>query len=239
MDERIPHLTNAAALIVAAGRGTRMGRLDKCALLLNGRSLLSYSVATFAALVDTVIVVAPDRVASWKTTAATEGWPSHTPIVAGGETRQDSVRAGLDALTGGTTADVIAIHDGARPLVTAELVQRCLEQGYAVGAASAATPVTDTIKRAEEDLIIETLDRSTLWAAQTPQVFRVDVLRRAFAWAESRGLPPFTDEAGLVEAFGHPVAIVRGDRSNIKVTEPVDQIIAEALLRARKAVGHG
>jgi 2-C-methyl-D-erythritol 4-phosphate cytidylyltransferase len=229
----------AGAIIVAAGRGTRMGGTDKCALLLHGRSLVSHSVATFASVVEAiVVVVAPDRIGAWTTTAEREAWSLVAAIVAGGKTRHDSVRAGLDALQGVRDVDVVAVHDGARPLVSGETIRQCIERGWEEGAAISALPVTDTIKRVLDGQSIETLDRSTLWAAQTPQAFRAGLLHSAFAWADSAPHDAFTDEASLVEAFGHPVAIVRGDRSNIKVTEPADLAIAEALLRARNGVIH-
>jgi 2-C-methyl-D-erythritol 4-phosphate cytidylyltransferase len=222
------------AIIVAAGRGTRMGGTDKCALPLNGRSLLHYSVATFAAIADAVaIVVAPDRVAAWTMTAETEAWPCVAAMVAGGESRQESVRAGFDAVRCLRAVDVVTIHDGARPLVTAETIRRCLERAWAEGAAITAVPVTATIKRVKDGQIVETVDRTTLWAAQTPQAFRAELLHAAYVWADAAPRITFTDEAGMIEAFGQPVAIVRGERSNIKVTEPADLAIAEALLNAR------
>jgi 2-C-methyl-D-erythritol 4-phosphate cytidylyltransferase len=225
------------AIIVAAGHGTRMGgmdRVDKCALPLSGRSLLYYSVAAFARVVDVVVVaVAPDRLAAWGATVGAETWPLVATMVAGGETRQDSVRAGFDALKRARAVDVVAIHDGARPLVMAETIRRCIDRAWADGAAITAVPVTDTIKRVEGEQIVATLDRTTLWAAQTPQAFRADLLQSAYTWADSVARAAFTDEAGMVEAFGRLVAVVRGDRSNIKVTEPADLAIAEALLAAR------
>ncbi|MGI8855989.1 MAG: 2-C-methyl-D-erythritol 4-phosphate cytidylyltransferase [Thermomicrobiales bacterium] len=227
------------AIIVAAGRGTRMGGADKCALPLRGRSLVSYSVEAFAPVVDAmVVVVAADCVAAWTATAAQEAWSHIATIVAGGETRQESVRAGFDALRTMRAVDAIAVHDGARPLISVETIRQCIAQGWLDGAAITAVPVTDTIKRVIDGRIVETLDRATLWAAQTPQAFRADLLHAAFAWADSLPHDPFTDEASLVEAFGRPVAIVRGDRANIKVTEPADLTIAEALLGAQAGAVH-
>lgn len=228
------------AIIVAAGRGTRMGGGDKCALALGGFTILRHSVVTFAAAVDrVVVVVAPERVAMWEETARRERWPPVTGIIGGGESRQASARAGFDALTGTHPVDIVTIHDGARPLVTSAVIHASIEVAAAVGAAIVAIPVTDTIKRVADQRVIETPDRSSLWAAQTPQTFRTELLQRALAWAETANLTPFTDEAGLVEAFGLPVAVVPGDRRNIKVTEPVDQIIAAALLAHRGGSGHG
>jgi 2-C-methyl-D-erythritol 4-phosphate cytidylyltransferase len=134
--------------------------------------------------------------------------------------------------------DVVVVHDGARPLVTVEMIRRCLDRAWLDGAAITAVPVTDTIKRVRDEQIVETLDRSVLWAAQTPQAFRAELLQAAFAWRDSTPRAMFTDEAGMIEAFGHPVAVVGGDRSNIKVTEPADLAIAEALLAARSGAAH-
>jgi 2-C-methyl-D-erythritol 4-phosphate cytidylyltransferase len=162
-------------------------------------------------------------------------WPRFDALVPGGETRSDSVHAGLTALHVAAHPDTILIHDGARPLVTAETVVCCINAARDHGAAIVAIPVTDTVKRVRDGLIIETPDRASLWAAQTPQAFRADLLEAAFAWADAAGHGPFTDEAGLVEAFGHAVHVVRGEVTNIKVTNREDMIVAEALLRARSA----
>lgn len=223
------------AVIVAAGRGTRMGGVDKCALPLAGVPILLHSVRVFAPVVDRlVVVVAPDRVVDWNRIVADARWPPIDAIVPGGDTRADSVHAGLAAMacTGDTT---ILIHDGARPLVIEETIQRCIEVARTHGAALAAIPVTDTIKRVRDGVVIDTPDRGALWAAQTPQGFRADLLQAAFAWAQESGRGPFTDEAGLIEAYSHPVHIVRGDVTNIKVTNREDMIVAEALLAARSA----
>jgi 2-C-methyl-D-erythritol 4-phosphate cytidylyltransferase len=222
------------AVIVAAGRGTRMGGVDKCALSLAGEPILLHSVRAFAPVVDRlVVVVAPDRVQAWERVVADAAWPRIDAIVPGGDTRAESVHAGLAALNGEMGSAAILIHDGARPLVSARTIRQCLEAADAYGAAIAAIPVTDTIKRVHEGIIIETPDRSALWAAQTPQGFRANLLHAAFAWARKTGQGPFTDEAGLIEAYGHPVHVVQGDVTNIKVTNREDMIVAEALLAAR------
>jgi 2-C-methyl-D-erythritol 4-phosphate cytidylyltransferase len=225
------------AVIVAAGRGTRMGGVDKCALPLAGEPILLHSVRTIASLVDRlVIVVAPDRLAAWMHLVAQPRWPRVDALVPGGEARSDSVHAGLIALGGAAHPETILIHDGARPLVTQDTVACCIEAARDYGAAIVAIPVTDTVKRVRDGIIIETPDRASLWAAQTPQAFRAELLEAAFAWANGAGHGPFTDEAGLVEAFGHPVHVVRGEVTNIKVTNREDLIVAEALLRARSAL---
>jgi 2-C-methyl-D-erythritol 4-phosphate cytidylyltransferase len=224
------------AVIVAAGRGTRMGGVDKCALPLAGAPILWHSVRAFGPVVDRlVVVVAPDRVAAWERITADARWPRLDAIVPGGETRADSVRAGLAALKPGGGDTLILIHDGARPLVSELTIRRCLEATRTHGAALAAIPVTDTIKRVRDGVIVETPDRNALWAAQTPQGFRADLLHAAFAWVRETNNGPFTDEAGLIEAYGHPVHIVPGAVTNIKVTNREDVIVAEALLADRSA----
>jgi len=229
----------AGAVVVAAGRGTRMGGLDKCALQIGRRSLLSYSVDTLRAVAEAVVVVvAAERLASWQECAAAEGWQG-AALVAGGAERGDSVRVGFAALRAALPEmDVVAIHDGARPLVTMKQARNCLTTAATHGAAILAVPVTDTIKRVRDGQIIETLDRTALWAAQTPQCFRTELLAAAFAWMADTHSGPFTDEAGMVEAFGHPVHIVPGDARNPKVTRPGDLAFAEALLHERMEAGN-
>ncbi len=225
---------NVGLVLVTAGRGMRMGGMDKGALAITGKSALSYSLAAFAAFVQhVVVVVAADRVATWQRIREREAWPVQTDIVPGGALRQDSVRIGVAALDLRGGCDIVMIHDGARPLVTSDMIRACLEAAMRDGAAILAIPVTDTIKRVIADQVIETLDRASLWAAQTPQAFRWQLLHDAFDWSDTHGTAPTTDEAGLIEAYGHPVSVVRGDRTNIKLTEPEDLIVARALLNAQ------
>lgn len=227
-----------SGIIVAAGRGTRMGGVDKCALCIAGRSLVSFTVAALGSVVDTlVVVVAADQLNAWRERSAAEGWQGVHALVAGGADRNGSVRAGFDALRAVAPATaIVAIHDGARPLVTPDLARRCIAAADETGAAICATPVTDTIKRVAAMRVAETLDRTTLWAAQTPQCFRRSLLDAAFAWAAETNRGEFTDEARMIEAYGQPVAVVPGEPTNLKVTTPGDLVVAEALLRARAAV---
>ena len=141
-------------------------------------------------------------------------------VVAGGDTRSESVRLALEAAPEATVA---VVHDAARPLVTVELVKRCLDALDGVDGVIAAIPVTDTVKEVEDGLVTHTPDRGRLWAAQTPQVFRADVLRRA---ASAAG----TDDASLVEAIGGSVRVVEGSAENFKITRPLDIRVAEMLL---------
>lgn len=226
------------AVIVAAGSGLRMGGTDKAALQINGRSALSYSLVAFAPVTPLiVVVVAADRMAQWERIREAEAWPVRTALVPGGAQRQDSVRAGVAALGKHEGIEIVAIHDGARPLVTTAIICACIENARHVGAAIAAVPATDTIKRVVGGSIVETLDRSSLWSAQTPQAFRWQLLHDAFTWADHTLHPPTTDEASLIEAYGHPVSVVHGQRSNIKLTEPDDLVVARALLQHRMEHG--
>src|SRR5262249_12624600 len=157
-------------------------------------------------------------------------------VLPGGRERQDSVRVGLEALVARQTREgdgLVLVHDAARPLLTAELVRAGLAAAREHGAAVAALPVRDALKRVagEGPLVETTVDRVALWSAQTPQVFRTAVLRRAFA-AAGEGAGAFTDDASLVEAAGHPVALFPGTLENVKLTLPGDLPVVEALLLA-------
>jgi len=149
-------------------------------------------------------------------------------VVAGQATRQESVWAGLRELSAGM--DCVLIHDAARPFLHRQLIEECAAAARSYGAAIAAVPVTDTLKRAEGDIVLGSADRRDLWAAQTPQAFRVEVITRAYERAQRDGLPA-TDDASLVEAMGHAVRLVQGSPRNIKITYPQDLALAETMLR--------
>jgi 2-C-methyl-D-erythritol 4-phosphate cytidylyltransferase len=227
------------AVIVAGGSGERFGAMQgKQLARACGRPVLSWSVDAFRACpaVDAIVVVGhPDRLAEYETAV---GGPKLVAVVAGGETRQDSVAAGLARLP--LDAELVAVHDGARPLVTSAVIAEAVDSlradpslaGVVVG-----HPVFDTLKRVGDGRgIAETVDREGLWAAQTPQVFRADRLREAYAKATAEGFLG-TDDASLVERIGGTVVMVRGPRDNIKVTVPEDLVVVEAVLRARKGSG--
>jgi 2-C-methyl-D-erythritol 4-phosphate cytidylyltransferase len=149
-------------------------------------------------------------------------------VICGGETRQRSVYNGLKALN--DEVEIVAIHDGVRPFVTDELIRECLEEAARYGAAIAAVPVKDTVKSVSPDgLVLSTLDRTGLWAVQTPQVFRRDLILKAHERAIERGIVA-TDDAALVERLGERVKVVMGSYRNIKITTPEDLIFARALL---------
>ena len=215
----------AVALVVAAGRGERLGSEGpKAFVALAGRPLLEWSLAALRATpaIERIIVALPEGVAA----------PEGCIGVAGGAERSHSVRA---ALAAAGDADVVLVHDAARPLLTAELATACLEV-LADGdwdAAIAAAPVTDTIKRAGPDgRVAETLDRAALWSIQTPQVFRRTALERALDRPDAE-LAAATDDAMLVERDGGRVRVVPAPRENLKVTTPLDLAVAELLLGRR------
>jgi 2-C-methyl-D-erythritol 4-phosphate cytidylyltransferase len=220
-----------AAIIVAAGSSRRMQGINKTWATLGDKPLLAHSIGACerSGLIDDILLVlAPDALPAGEQLCQRQGWQHIRALVPGGVRRRDSVRAGLEALAA-SAPDYILIHDGARPFLTPDLIERGLAAARQHGAAAAAVPVKDTIKRATPDgLVIETLDRASLRAIQTPQVFAYDLLLHAH-----RTLDPSwdaTDDAALVERIGHPVALFPGAYRNIKITTPDDLLIAEALL---------
>jgi 2-C-methyl-D-erythritol 4-phosphate cytidylyltransferase len=220
----------ATAVIVGAGRGTRFGASDKVLAPLGGRPLLTYSIvaAEQAASISAIVVVAGEHVLdAVAALISSASWKKVVAIVTGGARRQDSVAAGLAAVPAATT--LVAIHDAARPLVSASLFDACVAAADRFGAAIAATQVADTLKRVEDRHIVQTVPREGLWAAQTPQAFRLDLLKRAFASAAASRLA-VTDEASLLEAMGIEVTVVPSSAANLKITRPDDLDIAEALL---------
>ena len=209
-------------IVPAAGSGERLGtREPKAFAACAGRPLVEWSLAVLAQVCDRVVMAVP------------EGHELSPDRVLGGGSRSESVRLALEAAP---EADVAVVHDAARPLVTRDLLERCiagLEPGW--DCAIAAAPVTDTVKEADGDgRVTRTLDRSALWAVQTPQVFRAHVLRRALAVAGS-ALDTASDDASLVEAAGGSVRVVPAPPGNIKVTRPVDLRLAELELLERGA----
>jgi 2-C-methyl-D-erythritol 4-phosphate cytidylyltransferase len=215
---------SAVAVIVGAGSGSRFGA-DKVFAPLAGRPLLAQTVAAFEAssVVDgVVLVLRPETVQRAWALAREEGWTKLRAVTIGGARRQDSVLAGVRV----AAAEWVLVHDAARPLVTPEILARGLEAARATGAAIAALPVRDTIKRVEHDYVVATVDRAALWAAQTPQVFRAELLERALATGRD-----VTDDAAAVEALGVSVRIFLGAERNFKVTTTADLALAEAILR--------
>jgi len=227
-------LADASAIIVAAGRSRRMG-FDKLFAEVAGRPVLAWSVAAFeqcAAIARIVIVGPEDGTDALEELRAREGWRKVERIVAGGAERHLSVARGLEAL-GGSDTDLVAIHDGARPLVSAELIARCLAKAAEMGAVCCAAPVADTMKRATPDLMVSgSVDRDGLWAMQTPQVFRRDLIRRAYA-AILASDEKVSDEVSAVQRLGKPVALLLHEEWNFKITYPRDLKLASHLLKER------
>ncbi len=225
---------SAVAVIVAAGTGERFGNAAKVLAPLLGRPVLAWSLDAFAGSSLTtgiIIVVSPHTEADVANLLAAGTWPQVIAVVAGGETRQHSMANGVAAVPEGT--EIVLVHDAARPLVLPEDIDACIEAAVEHGGAILAAPVIDTIKRVEHGRIAETIDRSMLWGAQTPQAFRADRMG-IMAELATTAEPNITDEASLAERLGFPVQIVVSDSTNLKITHPHDLLIAEAILRARE-----
>ena len=220
------------AIVVAAGAGVRMGAtVPKALMPLAGRPMLAWSLEALRACgaVQAVVVVAPPGLEGQVAEVAGAG----ATVVAGGDSRAESVREGLRAAPPG--AGLVLVHDAARPLVTPELIEAVLEGVHGADGAIAAAPAADTLKRAGEGGLIEgTVPRQGLWAAQTPQAFHLSTLLDAVEAAEEQGrLGAATDCSSLVEERGRHVRLVESRAPNLKVTTPADAILAEALLTSR------
>lgn len=221
-------LKTCGAVIVAAGTASRMGGIDKVMAPLAGEPMIKRTVRTFQecdAISEIVIVTRPDLIVP--ITNLTAGMEKVRAVVAGGKSRQESVGLGLNALS--DKVKLSAIHDGARPLITWQVIDRAVRAANSYGAAAPAIPVKDTVKVVVGGIVKNTPDRSTLQAVQTPQVFDIDLLRGALKKAEKDGAQ-VTDDSSAVELMGMSVKIVEGDERNIKVTTPMDLKIAELLL---------
>ena len=213
------------AIIVAAGTGSRFkSTTPKQFLELAGKPVIAHAIDRFqsASSIDAIVVVlAADRVSGFLHTA-----DKLFAVVAGGATRAESVMHGLNAVG---VADIVAVHDGARPFVTPDEIDRTVAKAAATGAACLVAPVTDTIKTVCGDEISGTLDREKLRRALTPQVFKKEILQRAFELGDLS--EAVTDECYLVEKLGRPIAFVEGSPRNIKITHPEDLIHAAAVMR--------
>lgn len=218
------------AIIVAAGRGERMGGADKTFALLAGESVLARVISVFqncAAVDEIAIVLAEASAAKGQKLVAEQGFTKVSAVCQGGHRRQDSAKNGLDCLA---DCHWVVIHDGARPLLTEKLITEGLAVASRSGTAIAAVPVTDTIKVADDDgYVLETPPRRNLWAVQTPQVFRSDIINKA----HQQQVAEATDDASLVEALGHKVRLYAGSYDNIKITTPADMTLAELIWQKR------
>ena len=227
---------SVGAIVVAAGESRRMGDIDKIFAPIGDQPMIWHALQTLQnarEVRDIVLVLSAHNLERGRSLVAASGFDKVRDVCAGGERRQDSVRRGLDRLSG---SEWIIVHDGARPFVSGEMIATGLAEARSTGAAAAAVPVKDTIKSADErGFVEETLPRDTLWAAQTPQVFR----RQLLAEAHSHVSEDATDDAAMVERVGGKVRLFQGSYDNIKVTTPEDLAVAEAILRRRQSSGYG
>ena len=222
------------AIIVAGGKGLRMGAdLPKQFLPIGGRPVLMHTLEAFERAIPgiTLVLVLPhDQQDFWRDLCRQHAFTLPHTIVDGGRTRFHSVLNGLKSLTASLGADsLVAVHDGVRPFVSVDVIRRCYEAAREHGAAIPVVPVVETVRQLNPPSST-TLDRSLLRLVQTPQVFRLDLLCRAY---EQPYRDAFTDDASVVEALGHPITLVEGNRENIKITTPFDLTVAEALCAAR------
>ncbi len=221
---------NKYAVIVAGGSGSRMGAaIPKQFLLLKGRAVLWYTLETFLSAYEDlqIILVLPvEHTETGLSLARVTRDPGRIRLVSGGLTRFESVRNGLELVS---PDSLVAVHDGVRCLVSARLIQRCFEQAAGLGSAIPVIACRDSVRRVEgtEAAISSPVDRSALRLVQTPQTFRSEVLLPAFRVPYH---PGFTDEATVVEASGTAVHLIEGEDNNIKITTPIDLVIAESLL---------
>ena len=218
---------SVGAIIAAAGVGRRFGEGDKLFAPLAGRPLIAHTLMVFEvcrAVHTVVLVLAEENLERGCRLVDAAGFDKVVVICPGGPRRQDSVRLGLEALP---ECRWVVVHDGARPLVTAALIEAGVAAAAETGAAIAAVPLADTLKEVADDGVIRrTLDRGNLWAAQTPQVFDYELLREAHGRAQGEA----TDDAALVEALGRRVKVFPGSARNLKVTTAADLALAQALV---------
>lgn len=221
---------SVSAVVVAAGNSTRMGA-NKQLLMLGDRPVIAHTLAAFQCspvIREIVLVTRTEDSDALRALAAQHGITKLTAVVAGGAERQESVANGVAACS--AEAAYFAIHDGARPLITPELIATVVEAAQRDGAAAAAVRVKDTVKVADENgFIVDTPDRAMLWNVQTPQVFERTLYLNALEQARQQGIS-VTDDCRLAEAAGYPVRLVEGSYANLKITTPEDIRIAEGWL---------
>ncbi len=225
-----------SAIIVAAGKGMRMkDPVPKQYLQLGGRPIVSHTLMAFDGcdLIQKIILVIPaeDKDFCHQKIVSPLNLHKQIQLVAGGEKRQDSVFNGLNAIN--DTKSPVVIHDGVRPFVTAEQLTRCIHAAKETGACIMGIPALDTVKQTDDQrCVAKTLDRSSLWLAQTPQVFDFPIIHQAHIIARQEGYQA-SDDSLLAERLGYKVKIISGSKSNIKITTQEDLLIGEAILKAR------
>ena len=223
---------NCGAVIVAAGSASRMGGIDKIMAPLGENPMIVRTVRTFQesdVIQEIVVVTRPDLIIPIRDLCS--AFSKVKAVIAGGDNRSESVRLGLCALT--KKMKLVAVHDGARPLVTWQLIDRTVRAANTYGAAAPGIPVKDTVKFVQGGVVASTPDRSKLQAVQTPQVFDRDLLTGALSKAQAENAV-ITDDCSAVENMGMSVKIVEGDERNIKITTPMDLKVAELLMEEGK-----
>lgn len=217
------------AVVAAAGSGSRMGQ-DKIIMDFNGRPVIYYTLKSLddcPLISEIVVVTREDLIQTIGGICEKEKLNKVSKIIRGGETRQESVFLGLSELSSDT--ELVAVHDGARPFAPQDMIAEVIRKARDCGAAAPAVPVTDTVKIAEDGVVVETPDRSKLFFVQTPQVFQTDLLRAALQDAIENGIE-LTDDCSAVERIGMKVSLTQGSAENIKLTRPADLELAEILI---------
>lgn len=222
------------AVIPAAGLGKRLGNKKKPFLMLSGMPLLAHTLRAFeecASIDGIIITTATEDIERCREEVVNKyDFSKVIAVVSGGKERQESIANALEEV--GDTCEVVVVHDAARPLVTPEVIECTVKAAGESGAAITAVPLKDTVKSVSGGRVQETLRRDTLRAVQTPQAFKSDILKRAYAQAKEDGFVG-TDDSSLVERLGITVTIIDGNNSNIKVTTKEDIVIAECLLKEK------
>jgi len=227
-----------SAIIVAAGRGTRMNsEKNKQFLNIIHKPVLAYTLEAFedcSAVNEIILVTRQEDILLCKEIIDDFELTKISKIVTGGKERQDSVYKGLKEVNEATT--IVAVHDGARPLIHPEDIEATIQAASKYGSAAVGVPVKDTIKLVDnENNIVNTLDRSKLWAVQTPQTFRIEILKKAYDHAMENHIEA-TDDCMLVEQMGYKIKMIEGSYENIKITTPEDILLAEAIIEGREIV---
>ena len=218
------------AIIVAGGSGKRFGsEMPKQFLPLDGKAVLMRTIEKFDEAGATIVVVLPaEHQEMWMTMCKESNFAVTHTIATGGKTRFESVKNGIATIENLADGDLVAVHDGVRPLASVELINRCYDNAQETGSAIPVVNPSDSIRQVMDDGTSRQLLRSSLRAVQTPQTFRAELLKGAYDVEES---PLFTDDASVVESAGHQVTLVDGEVTNIKITTPIDMIIASELIK--------
>lgn len=222
------------AVVPAAGSASRMEGVDKLRAELGGVPVLARTLTALeqCPLIDEIVVVTREEQIGWVAELARSyGISKLNTVVRGGADRAESVELGLKALSEGV--ELAAVHDGARPFVSPQVLEEVILTARRTGAAVPAVAVKDTIKEAEDGIVVQTLERSRLWAVQTPQVINADLLRGALQYCREEGIA-VTDDCSAVEAMGKEVSLTHGEYENIKITTPIDLALGEAILSCQQ-----